>query len=90
MRNLWLEIPGAVVALGVVIAFLWRLALIAARVDNALPTLLSIASEFKENGGSSLKDRLNSIDKTLADHTASDAANFDALRDLLGGKGNHA
>lgn len=50
-------------ALSAALRLLWKKIIVPlARIDGALPTLVKIADEFKENGGNSLKDRINKIE----------------------------
>ena len=62
----WLGIlAAAVTVLGGAISFLrllWRALRAIVRMSDAMPTLLSIADEFKPNGGKSLHDRLERLE----------------------------
>lgn len=43
------------------VAATWKLFRFIFKVDRALPTLLNIASQFENNGGSTLKDKIDRI-----------------------------
>lgn len=56
-------IVSGFLVLSAALRLLWKKIIIPlARIDGAVPTLIKIADEFKENGGNSLKDRINKIE----------------------------
>lgn len=82
--------PATMLALLGILAVSWKVLRVMARVDNALPTLLSIAEEFKPNGGSSLKDQINQIQAEgreraalMEQHTQQDEVRFARLEGIL-------
>lgn len=46
----------------------WHVVRILVRVDNALPTLLEIADEFRPNNGTSLHDQITAVRHALDTH----------------------
>lgn len=71
----WGIIAGALTAIGICGAGLWkyvikvgwdRLVEVHTFLTEALPTLTTIAQEFKPNGGSTLRDALDRIEVTVA------------------------
>lgn len=54
-------IVGGLVTLFTFVAATWKLFRFIFKVDRALPTLLNIAAQFENNGGSTLKDKIDSI-----------------------------
>lgn len=49
---------GFIAAVGAI----WKVARFIFRVDRALPTLLNIAAQFENNGGSTIKDKLDRME----------------------------
>lgn len=71
----WGIIAGGLTAIGVCLAGIWkyiikvgwdRLVEVHTFITEALPTLTTIANEFKPNGGSTLRDALDRIEITVA------------------------
>jgi hypothetical protein len=48
------------------LAIAWRSLRRLARIDAAMPTLVTIAEQFKPNGGDSLRDQIDKINGKLA------------------------
>ncbi len=66
-------------AVGWMLRFVYKATKTVARVDDAIPTLLEIAKEFKPNGGNSLKDHVSAI---RAEQTLSTARELKIAGDL--------
>ena len=54
-------VVGGILTLFTFIAATWKLFRFIFKVDRALPTLLNIAAQFENNGGSTLKDKIDRI-----------------------------
>lgn len=62
---LTLAIAGGSLTMFAFIAATWKLFRFIFKVDRALPILLSIAHEFQNNSGSTLKDKIDKLDEKL-------------------------
>jgi hypothetical protein len=65
--NTIILLSSFIIALGII----WKLARFVFRVDNALPTLLLVADQFKKNGGSTIRDKIDDLhenDKEFTRH----------------------
>lgn len=78
----FIAIPGGVLALLGICAVVWRLFMAAHRAASRLERIEEMAKELKPNGGGSIKDQINRIDKhvkhnteVLADHSERIAKN---------------
>jgi hypothetical protein len=56
-------VSAVIIALGVI----WRLLRFVFKIDRAVPTLLLIAQQFENNGGSTIKDKIDSLYETQQD-----------------------
>lgn len=67
--NEWYKwVPEMIVGMSAVFYLVWKGLRLVFRVDSALPTLLGIAAQFQANGGSSLKDDINTLKDQSEDH----------------------
>ena len=81
----WLE--GAL-AVAATLGLMWKTMRVVYKIEKALPTLLGIADEFRENGGSSLKDNILALSTELNNHSRDDEVRFAKLEQLLLGIGH--
>jgi len=65
----------------------YRLVRFLVRLDDALPTLLDIADEFKTNGGGSLRDAVDRLE--LGQRALLMDRGYATLEDLLNATGTH-
>lgn len=56
-----LALMAALMATFAFIAATWKLFRFIFKIDRALPTLLNIATQFENNGGSTLKDKIDQL-----------------------------
>jgi hypothetical protein len=61
-------IAGSLAGFGVIFKFLLKLARVVSTAEVRLPVLDEIARQFAKNGGSTLKDQLDRIEKKLLDN----------------------
>lgn len=77
-------------AIGAIFVIVWRALRKLVHISDALPALLELAQEFKPNGGSSMRDKVDAImegqyqhTELLIEHTAQDESRFNKLEKAL-------